>query len=178
MMSENQTYWRIHFIAFMNTHVYPAAPVDVAQITAFGDKRWQVVPVVEELKKKAKTEGLWNLFLPRDSLPEDSPYRCANLTNLEYAVCAEEMGKVEFSPEVFNCPAPDAGNMEVFARYASDATNIETSIKRDGDHYVINGRKWWSSGVMESAKQAGHRDGKGRPDWPQAFAIVTNSRVA
>ena len=110
-MSEKQTYWRNRVVAFMNAHVYPAVPVYVAQMKAFGDHRWQVVPVVEELKVKAKAEGLWNLFLPRDSLPEDSPYQGAGLTNLEYAVCAEEMGKVGFASEVFNCSAPDTGNM-------------------------------------------------------------------
>ena len=176
-MSERQTFWRARVIAFMNQHVYPAVPTYHEQMKGFGEKRWQVVPVVEALKAKAKAEGLWNLFLPKDSLPEDSPYRGAGLTNLEYAVCAEEMGKVGFASEVFNCSAPDTGNMEVLARYgnaehkaiwlqpllegtirsaflmtepdvaSSDATNIQTSMRRDCDHYVINGRKWWSSGV-------------------------------
>ena len=176
-LSDTQIYWRDRVKAFMDAHVYPAVPVFDAQMDAFGENRWQVVPIVEELKVKARAAGLWNLFLPKDSLPEDSPYRGAGLTNLEYAVCAEEMGRVKFASEVFNCSAPDTGNMEVLARYASeankarwlqpllageirsaflmtepdvassDATNIETSIVRDGDQYVINGRKWWSSGV-------------------------------
>jgi acyl-CoA dehydrogenase len=176
-LSDTQIYWQDRVKAFMDAHVYPAVPVFDAQMEAFGENRWQVVPIVEELKVKAKAAGLWNLFLPKDSLPEDSPYKGAGLTNLEYAVCAEEMGRVKFASEVFNCSAPDTGNMEVLARYASDAnkaqwlqpllageirsaflmtepdvassdaTNIETSIQRDGDHYVINGRKWWSSGV-------------------------------
>ena len=178
--SEKQTHWRDRVIAFMNEHVYPAVPVYAQQMKDFGEHRWQVVPVVEALKAKAKAAGLWNLFLPLDSvraLDESSPYRGAGLTNLEYAVCAEQMGRVGFASEVFNCSAPDTGNMEVLIRYgsdehkarwlqpllagdirsaflmtepdvaSSDATNIETSIVRDGDHYVINGRKWWSSGV-------------------------------
>jgi acyl-CoA dehydrogenase len=176
-MSDKQVYWRDRVVAFMEQHVYPAVPLVGQQMAAFGENRWQVIPAIEELKLKAKAAGLWNLFLPVDSLPEDSPYRGAGLTNLEYALCAEEMGKVAFASEVFNCSAPDTGNMEVLARYgsdehkarwlqpllageirsaflmtepavaSSDATNIETSIVRDGDHYVINGRKWWSSGV-------------------------------
>jgi acyl-CoA dehydrogenase len=176
-MSEKQLYWRDRVVAFMNEHVYPAEPTYEAQMASWGTKRWQVVPVLEELKAKAKKAGLWNLFLPHDSLPADSPYQGAGLTNLEYASCCEEMGKIGFAAEVFNCSAPDTGNMEVLARYgndnhkarwlqpllageirsaflmtepavaSSDATNIETSIVRDGDHYVINGRKWWSSGV-------------------------------
>ena len=176
-LTARETEWRDRVIAFMNKHVYPAVPVYESQMEGFGANRWQNPPVLEGLKAKAKQAGLWNLFLPKDSLPEDSPFRGAGLTNLEYALCAEEMGKVEFGSEVFNCSAPDTGNMEVLARYAtdeqkerwmkpllageirsaflmtepavasSDATNIETRIQRDGDHYVINGRKWWSSGV-------------------------------
>ncbi len=195
-MSERQTHWRDRVIAFMNEYVYPAVPTYIAQMKAFGDNRWQVVPVVEELKAKAKAAGLWNLFLPVDSLPEDSPYRGAGLTNLEYALCAEEMGKVGFASEVFNCSAPDTGNMEVLARYgnaehkakwlvpllegnmrsaflmtepdvaSSDATNIETSIRRDGDHYVINGRKWWSSGVGDPRCKLAIVMGKSNPDAP------------
>jgi alkylation response protein AidB-like acyl-CoA dehydrogenase len=176
-LSERQIYWRDRVVAFMNEHVYPSVPVYGEQMKAFGANRWQVVPVLEELKKKAKAAGLWNLFLPPDPHHADSPYQGAGLTNLEYALCAEEMGKVSWGSEVFNCSAPDTGNMEVLHRYgnpeqqkqwlqplmageirsaflmtepavaSSDATNIETSIRRDGDHYVINGRKWWSSGV-------------------------------
>ena len=195
-MSERQTYWRDRVIAFMNQHVYPAVPTYYAQMKGFGENRWQVVPVVEELKAIAKKEGLWNLFLPKDSLPEDSPYRGAGLTNLEYAMCAEEMGKVVFGSEVFNCSAPDTGNMEVLARYAnegqkkmwmeplldgkirsaflmtepavasSDATNIAMEIKRDGDHYVLNGRKWWSSGVGDPRCKIAIVMGKSNPDAP------------
>ena len=195
-MSERQTHWRDRVVAFMNQHIYPAVPTYHAQMKGFGENRWQVVPVVEELKAIAKKEGLWNLFLPVDSLPEDSPYRGAGLTNLEYASCAEEMGKVGFASEVFNCSAPDTGNMEVLARYASDeqkkqwmeplldgkirsaflmtepavassdATNIAMEIKRDGDHYVLNGRKWWSSGVGDPRCKIAIVMGKTNPDAP------------
>ncbi|ARN19229.1 acyl-CoA dehydrogenase family protein [Piscinibacter gummiphilus] len=196
-MSQRQQHWQGRVKDFMQKHVYPAIPVYTAQMKAFGDNRWQVVPVVEELKAVAKAEGLWNLFLPKDSLPEDSPYRGAGLTNLEYALCAEEMGRVGFASEVFNCSAPDTGNMEVLARYgseahkkewmepllqgkirsaflmtepdvaSSDATNIETSIRRDGDHYVINGRKWWSSGVGDPRCKIAIVMGKTDPDAPR-----------
>ena len=200
-LSDTQTYWRDRVKAFMDAHVYPAAPLFDAQMEAFGNNRWQVVPIVEELKVKAKAAGLWNLFLPKDSLPEDSPYKGAGLTNLEYAVCAEEMGRVKFASEVFNCSAPDTGNMEVLARYASDenkarwlqpllageirsaflmtepdvassdATNIETSIRRrtdkEGDHYVINGRKWWSSGVGDPRCKLAIVMGKTDPSAPK-----------
>jgi alkylation response protein AidB-like acyl-CoA dehydrogenase len=196
-MSEKQSYWRDSVIAFMNEHVYPAEATYDAQMEGFGANRWQVVPVLEELKAKAKKAGLWNLFLPHDSLPADSPYKGAGLTNLEYALCAEQMGRIVFGSEVFNCSAPDTGNMEVLARYAndeqkakwlqpllagdirsaflmtepavasSDATNIETSIKRDGDHYVINGRKWWSSGVGDPRCKIAIVMGKTDPDAPR-----------
>jgi alkylation response protein AidB-like acyl-CoA dehydrogenase len=196
-MSQRQQHWQGRVKDFMQKHVHPAVPVYTAQMKAFGDNRWQVVPVVEELKAVAKAEGLWNLFLPKDSLPEDSPYRGAGLTNLEYALCAEEMGRVGFASEVFNCSAPDTGNMEVLARYgseahkkewmepllqgrirsaflmtepdvaSSDATNIETSIRRDGDHYVINGRKWWSSGVGDPRCKIAIVMGKTDPDAPR-----------
>ena len=155
---------------FMDKHIYPAEAVYAEQMTAFGDNRWQVPQIIEDLKKIAKEEGLWNLFLP-DS--EEG----FGLSNLEYAPLAEIMGRVGFASEVFNCAAPDTGNMEVIERYgspaqkeqwlkpllngeirsafamtepavaSSDATNIETEIKRDGDEYVINGRKWWTSGI-------------------------------
>jgi acyl-CoA dehydrogenase len=181
----------------MDHHVYPAEATYDAQMEGFGANRWQVVPVLEELKAKAKKAGLWNLFLPHDSLPADSPYKGAGLTNLEYALCAEQMGKIGFGSEVFNCSAPDTGNMEVLARYAndeqkkrwlepllagdirsaflmtepavasSDATNIETSIRRDGDHYVINGRKWWSSGVGDPRCKIAIVMGKTDPDAPR-----------
>ena len=154
--------------AFMDAHIYPNE-VRYAHEKHTGET-WKILPVIEELKEKAKAEGLWNLFLPESELG-------AGLTNLEYAPLCEIMGRVLWSPEVFNCSAPDTGNMEVLARYgspeqqekwlkpllngeirscfamtepevaSSDATNIRSSIRRDGDSYIINGRKWWSSGA-------------------------------
>ena len=157
------------FVAFMHEHIYPNEHTYHQQI-AQGD-RWQPVPIIEELKPKARDAGLWNLFLP------ESEYG-AGLTNVEYAPLCEVMGRAApFAPEVFNCSAPDTGNMEVLVRYgtdaqkqewleplldgrirscfamtepdvaSSDATNIKSSIVRQGDAYVINGRKWWISGA-------------------------------
>lgn len=156
--------------AFMDAHIYPNEATYAEQLAGFGENRWQVIPVIEELKEKAKAADLWNLFLPESE-------KGAGLTNLDYAPLAEEMGRVPWSSEVFNCAAPDTGNMEVLARYgtpeqqkqwmepllagkirsaflmtepevaSSDATNIQCKIERDGDEYVINGRKWWSSGA-------------------------------
>ena len=155
--------------AFMEAEVYPNEALYQEQLAA-GDTRWKVVPIVEDLKAKAKAAGLWNLFLPESELG-------AGLTNLEYAPLCEIMGRVPWAPEVFNCSAPDTGNMETLVRYgdaeqkeqwlkpllngdirsafamtepdvaSSDATNIKTSIRMDGNHYVINGRKWWTSGI-------------------------------
>ncbi len=176
-ISDKQKHWRDRVVAFMTEHVYPAIPEFARQMDVAPEKRWQVVPVLESLKQKAHSEGLWNLFLPPSPAHDTAEYHGAGLTNLEYALCAEAMGKVPFGSEVFNCSAPDTGNMEVLHRYgsekqkdrwlkpllagkirsaflmtepdvaSSDATNIETEIRRDGDHYVISGRKWWSSGV-------------------------------
>jgi acyl-CoA dehydrogenase len=157
---------------FMDEHVYPAEPLyhkELEQNRKAGNP-WQVTKVVEDLKGKARAAGLWNLFLPHSE-------HGAGLTNLEYAPLCEIMGRSHIAPEAFNCSAPDTGNMEVLARYAtkeqqqrwleplldgkirsafamteprvasSDATNIESSIVRDGGSYVINGRKWWTSGA-------------------------------
>ena len=153
---------------FMEAHVYPNEQRFHDEV-AEGD-RWQPTKVVEELTARAKRAGLWNLFLPKSD-------RGAGLTNLEYAPLCEIMGRVSWAPEVFNCSAPDTGNMEVLERYgtpeqkkqwltalldgairsgfamtepavaSSDATNIQASIVREGDEYVINGRKWWTSGA-------------------------------
>ena len=174
-VSERQKHWRDRIRAFMDAHVYPAVETYARQ-NAEGE-RWKVIPVVEEIKAKARAEGLWNLFLPPSADHDDGDYRGAGLNNLDYALCAEQMGRVTWASEVFNCSAPDTGNMEVLHRYgsseqkakwlkpllageirsaflmtepavaSSDATNIETSITREGNDYVINGRKWWSSGV-------------------------------
>jgi alkylation response protein AidB-like acyl-CoA dehydrogenase len=170
--SPKQKEWMKRVGDFFEQHIYPAEAVYNAQMEEATKKgnRWIVVPVVEELKKKAKAQGLWNMFLPHS---DHGP----GLTNLEYAPLAEMMGRVGFASEAFNCSAPDTGNMEVLDRYgsphqqdqwltpllageirsayimtepavaSSDATNIATRIERKGDHYVINGRKWWSSGV-------------------------------
>ncbi len=155
---------------FMNENVYKNEEVFEEQLNKNG--RWTIPPILEELKEKAKKEGLWNLFLPESDLG-------AGLKNIEYAPLCEIMGRSPIGAEIFNCSAPDTGNMEVFVRYgtdnqkekwlkpllngeirsafamtepnvaSSDASNIQGSIVRDGDHYVINARKWWTSGAMD-----------------------------
>lgn len=194
-LSERQRHWRDRVVAFMNAHVYPNVETYNRQ-DAEGE-RWKVIPILEELKKKAKAEGLWNLFLAPNAQHDEGDYRGAGLTNLEYALCSEEMGRVSWASEVFNCSAPDTGNMEVLHRYgspaqkakwlkplmngeirsaflmtepavaSSDATNIETSIRRDGDHYVVNGRKWWSSGVGDPRCKIAIVMGKTDPSAPR-----------
>jgi acyl-CoA dehydrogenase len=183
--------------AFMEEHIYPNEGIFIKQVNE-GD-RWQPAPVVEELKAKAREEGLWNLFLP------ESEYG-AGLTNYEYAPLCEIMGRTPWAPEVFNCSAPDTGNMETLVRYgneeqkekwlkpllageirsafcmtepdvaSSDATNIRASIIRDGDQYVIDGNKWWASGGGDPRCRLLIFMGKTDPDAPihkqQSMIIV------
>lgn len=173
--------------AFMDRHIYPNEKRQQQQAEELGP--WKVLPVVEELKPLAREAGLWNLFLPESSLG-------AGLSNLEYAPLCEIMGRSLLAPEVFNCSAPDTGNMEVIARYgtpehqeqwlkpllageirscfamtepkvaSSDATNIESSIVRDGDHYVINGHKWYTTGATDPRCKISIFMGKTDPDNP------------
>lgn len=117
-LSERQLEWRDRVRAFMQDHVYPAEDAYGAHMKKTGSDRWQVPAIIEELKARAYSEGLWNLFLPPSEHDTDD-YRGAGLTNLEYALCAEEMGRVGFASEAFNCSAPDTGNMEVLHRYGT-----------------------------------------------------------
>ena len=177
-------------LKFMDEHIYPNEErfhQEIAENRAKGNA-WVPTRVIEELKPKARDAGLWNLFLPRSNRAPEG------LSNLEYAPLCEIMGRVPFAPEVFNCSAPDTGNMETFERYASeelkdrwlepllrgeirsaflmtepevassDATNIQCRIERDGDDYVINGRKWWSSGAGDPRCAVYIVMGKTNPD--------------
>ncbi len=182
---------RMKLQGFMDEHVIPNDHLHHEQHAAMPD-RWQPVPITEELKTRAKEAGLWNLFLPQSS-------HGAGLTNLEYAPLAEIMGRIPWSSEVFNCSAPDTGNMETIERYgteehkerwlrpllageirscfamtepdvaSSDATNIQTRIERQGDDYVINGRKWWSSGAGDPRCAVFIVMGKTAPDSPYKY---------
>ncbi|MDP6183752.1 MAG: acyl-CoA dehydrogenase family protein [Gammaproteobacteria bacterium] len=170
---------------FLNEHVYPLEPEYSNHVQQAGG--WTTPPIMDELKAKARDEGLWNLFMPDDE-------HGAGLNNLDYAPLAEIMGRVDWASEVFNCSAPDTGNMEVLARYgtqaqkdqwltpmlngeirscfsmtepavaSSDATNIECHIERDGDDYVINGRKWFSSGFSNERCKFAIVMGKNAPE--------------
>ena len=176
---------RARLAQFMDEHVYPNEPLYWDQVNT--GERWKTLPIVEALKAKARAAGLWNLFLPQSS-------HGAGLTNLEYAPLCEIMGRSVMGPEVFNCSAPDTGNMEVLERYgteahkqrwlrplldgeirscfsmtepdvaSSDATNIRLNITRDGDHYLVDGRKWWSSGAGDPRCKIAIVMGKTNPD--------------
>ncbi|OYD07597.1 acyl-CoA dehydrogenase family protein [Paludifilum halophilum] len=175
--------------SFMEETVYPNESVYVQQLRE-GTDRWSIPAVIEEMKAKAKEAGLWNLFLP------DSEWG-GGLTNLDYAPLCEIMGRSSIAPEVFNCAAPDTGNMEVLERYgtdeqkeqwlkpllegkirscfsmtepevaSSDATNMEATITPDGDEYIVNGRKWWSSGAGDPRCKVAIVMGKSNPDAPK-----------
>jgi acyl-CoA dehydrogenase len=178
-LTERQAFYRDRVRDFVETRIRPRGKDYKAELEA-GD-RWQPIGVIEELKPIAREAGLWNLFMPPGQalrhVDESFEFEGTQLTNLEYALCAEEMGRVAWASEVFNCSAPDTGNMEVLHRYgtreqkeqwlrplmngeirsaflmtepavaSSDATNIQCEIRRDGGDYVLNGRKWWSSGA-------------------------------
>ena len=181
---------RARLESFMAEHIYPNEDRFLREAVEAGP--WRGTAVTEELKPKARAAGLWNLFLPASE-------HGAGLTNLEYAPLCEVMGRSHLAPEVFNCAAPDTGNMEVLARYgtpaqkkqwleplldgkirssfamtepdvaSSDATNIESSIRRDGDHYVINGRKWFTSGATDERCKILIFMGKTAPDDPDKY---------
>ena len=194
-LSERETYFRDRVRDFIAREIAPRNDEYRQQVSQ--GERWKVIPVIEEVKVKARAAGLWNFFMPPHSgqthVDDSFAFEGTQLTNLEYALCAEEMGKLGWSSECFNCSAPDTGNMEVLHRYgtldqkerwlkplmngeirsaflmtepavaSSDATNIETAMVRDGDHYVINGTKWWSSGVGDPRCQIAIVMGKTNP---------------
>jgi acyl-CoA dehydrogenase len=198
-LTEREASFRDRVRDFIETRIRPRNKDYKSQLEA-GD-RWQPIDVIEELKPKAKAEGLWNLFMPPGQalrhVDETFEFDGTQLTNLEYALCAEEMGRIGWSSEVFNCSAPDTGNMEVLHRYgtreqkeqwlrplmngeirsaflmtepavaSSDATNIQCAIRRDGDDYVINGRKWWSSGAGDPRCKVAIVMGKTDPEGPK-----------
>ncbi|MFV1987636.1 MAG: acyl-CoA dehydrogenase family protein [Gemmatimonadota bacterium] len=185
-ISDRATEFRERVQSFMDEHVYPAQGAFHAEIGE-GSGRFETPPTLARLKDVAKSEGLWNLFLPE-------PEYGAGLTNLEYAPICEVMGRVHWAPEVFNCNAPDTGNMEVLVRYgtdeqkarwlgpllageirscfamtepdvaSSDATNIRSSIVRDGDEYVVNGHKWWVTQAARAECEISVFMGKTDPD--------------
>lgn len=177
---------RQELLKFMDDHVYPAEQT-VKEYKETASDRWTIPPIIEELKQKAKAQGLWNLFL-------DHPEYGGGLSNYEYSHLCEIMGRSLIAPEIFNCNAPDTGNMEVFVKYgteeqkkqwlepllngeirscfsmtepdvaSSDATNIQSSIVRDGDEYVINAKKWWTTGAMDPRCSIAIVMGKTDPD--------------
>ena len=195
-LTDRQSHFRDRVRAFVNAKIRPRLGDYETQINE--GERWQALPVIEDLKTEARAEGLWNLFMPPHSgftpVDESFVFEGEQLTNLEYALCAEEMGRIHWASEVFNCSAPDTGNMEVLLRYgthaqkeawlrplmngeirsaflmtepavaSSDATNIEARIERDGDEYVINGHKWWSSGAGDPRCKVAVFMGKTNPE--------------
>src|SRR4051794_7615056 len=178
-LNSAETQWRDRVAEFIQSEVRPRTSDYDAQQR--GGERWKVLPVIEELKAKGRAAGLWNLFMPPSlgGAPVDDGFEFEGpgLNNLQYAFCAEEMGRILWSSEAFNCSAPDTGNMEVIHRYgtreqkdewlkplmdgeirsaflmtepdvaSSDATNIQCRIEMRGNEYVVSGRKWWSSGA-------------------------------
>jgi alkylation response protein AidB-like acyl-CoA dehydrogenase len=180
--------------AFMDEEVFPAVSTYHRQLD---ENRWQQPAVLQQLKAKARDAGLWNLFLPPSPEHDVDDFHGAGLSNLEYAPAAEAMGRITWASEVFNCSAPDTGNMEVLHRYgteaqkdrwlrpllrgeirsafamtepdvaSSDATNVQTRIERTGNEYVINGRKWWISGVGDPHCKVLIVMGKTQPDAPR-----------
>ena len=195
-LNERETFFRDRVKTFIDQNIRPRQGDYDAQSKS--GERWKVIPVIEEMKEKARAQGLWNFFMPpqsgRTHVDDSFEFEGTQLSNLEYALCAEEMGKVGWASECFNCSAPDTGNMEVFHRYgtreqkdrwlkplmngeirsaflmtepavaSSDATNIQTSMQRDGDHYIVNGTKWWSSGVGDPRCKVAILMGKTNPD--------------
>ena len=195
-LTDRESHFRDRVREFMEHEVRPRV-AQYARELVTGD-RWAPLPTIEALKSKAKVAGLWNLFMPprneQSEVDDGFVFTGARLTNLEYALCAEEMGRIHWASEVFNCSAPDTGNMELLHRYgtraqkdrwlkplmegevrsvflmtepdvaSSDATNIRTSIQRNRDHYVINGRKWWSSGAGDSHCKLAILMGKTEPN--------------
>ena len=195
-LTDRETYWRDRVRDFIDREIRPRQADYDAQSRE--GERWKVIPVIEEMKAKARAGGLWNFFMPprsgRPHVDDSFEFEGEQLTNLEYALCAEEMGKAGWASECFNCSAPDTGNMEVLLRYgtreqkerwlrplmngeirsaflmtepavaSSDATNIQTSMVRDGDAYIVNGRKWWSSGVGDPRCKVAILMGKTDPE--------------
>lgn len=198
-LTPNETTWRDRVREFIDLEIRPRNAEYWAQQEA--GQRWKILPAVEEAKASARRSGLWNLFMPplngHSQVDDMFQFEGPSLTNLQYALCAEEMGRIEWASETFNCSAPDTGNMEVLHRYgsrvqkerwlkplmngeirsaflmtepdvaSSDATNIETSIVLDGNDYVIKGRKWWASGAGDPRCAVAIVMGKTDPDAPR-----------